>query len=128
MEDDDDDLMPVAPPGGPPGGAPLPVPPRPWPQRNIPPNTNDLVHQFPITENMDMVDFHGEYGFGRYYTVEVYDALHLPKLNPMTRRPILPGDVQYYTAHIAEPIGGRRRRRHTKKSKRRVRKTRRRNK
>jgi hypothetical protein len=77
-----------------------------------------------ITEGMDMVDFHGEYGYGRYYPLEVYNDLHDPKLNPMTRRPILPGDLQFYTAHIV-PAGGRRRRK-TKKSKRRARKTRRR--
>jgi hypothetical protein len=105
-----------------PGG---PRRPRPWPQRNIPAGTNDIVNQDTITEGMDMVDFHGEYGFDRHYPVEVYDALH-PKLNPMTRRPILPSDLQYYTAHIA-PAGGRRRRQ-TKKSKRRARKTRRRHK
>jgi len=72
-----------------------------------------------------MVDFHGEYGFGRYYPLDVYDDLHLPKKNPITRQLILPGDLQYYTAHIA-PAGARRRRRQTKKSKRRARKTRRR--
>jgi len=101
------------------------VPPKPWPQRNIPPNTNDVVNQMEITEGMDMVDFHGEYGFGRYYPLDVYDDLHLPKKNPITRQLILPGDLQYYTAHIA-PAGARRRRRQTKKSKRRARKTRRR--
>jgi len=100
------------------------VPPKPWPQRNIPPDTDDLVNQMPITEGMDMVDFHGEYGFGRYYPLEVYNDLHLPKLNPITRRQILPGDLLFYTAHIV-PAGGRRRRK-TKKSKRRVRKSRRR--
>ena len=99
-------------------------PPKPWPQRNIPPDTDDLVNQMPITEGMDMVDFHGEYGYGRYYPLEVYNDLHVPKLNPITRRQILPGDLQFYTAHIA-PAGGRRRRK-TKKSKRRVRKSRRR--
>jgi hypothetical protein len=98
---------------------PPPLPPKPWPQRNIPPNTDDLINAMPITEGMDMVDFHGEYGYGRYYPVEVYDAL-VPKQNPMTRRPILPAEVQYYTAHIAPP-GGRRK---TKKSKRRARTTR----
>jgi hypothetical protein len=98
------------------------VPPKPWPQRNIPPNTNDVVNQMEITEGMDMVDFHGEYGFGRYYPLDVYDDLHFPKKNPITRQLILPGDLQYYTAHIA-PAGGRRRK--TKKSKRRGRKTRR---
>jgi hypothetical protein len=98
-------------------GAPLGRgPPRPWPQRNIPPNTNDVVYAMEITEGMDMVDFHGEYGFGRYYPLEVYTELY-PKLNPITRRQILPTEVQYYTAHIA-PAGGRRRRQ-TKKSKRR---------
>jgi hypothetical protein len=100
-------------------------PPRPWPQRNIPPDTDDVVYAMPITEGMDMVDFHGEYGYGRYYPLEVYNALAVPKENPMTRQTILPADVQYYTAHISAPIGGRRRRK-TKKSKRRVRKSRRR--
>ena len=99
------------------------LPPKPWPQRNIPPNTNDVVYSMEITEGMDMVDFHGEYGFGRYYPLEVYNDLHLPKKNPITRQPILPPDVEYYTAHIA-PAGGRRRRK-TKKSSRRLRKTRR---
>jgi hypothetical protein len=96
-------------------------PPRPWPQRNIPPDTDDVVYAMPITEGMDMVDFHGEYGYGRYYPLEVYNALAVPKENPITRQTILPADVQYYTAHIA-PAGGRRRRK-TKKGKRRARKT-----
>ena len=96
-------------------------PPQPPPQRNIPPGSQDVVYAMPITEGMDMVDFHGEYGYGRYYPVEVYNAL-VPKQNPMTRRPILPAEVQYYTAHIAPP-GGRRK---TKKSNRRARKSRRR--
>jgi hypothetical protein len=106
-------------------GGPLPadIPPKPWPQRNIPPNTNDVVYSMEITEDMDMVDFHGEYGHGRYYPLEVYNDLHLPKRNPITRQPILQGDLQYYTAHIA-PAGARRRRK-TKKSSRRLRKTRR---
>jgi len=99
-------------------------PPKPWPQRNIPPDTDDVVYAMPITEGMDMVDFHGEYGYGRYYPLEVYNDLHVPKSNPVTRRPILPADVQYYTAHIV-PAGGRRRRK-TKKSRRRARKSRRR--
>ena len=102
---------------------PPPLPPKPWPQRNIPPNTDDLINAMPITEGMDMVDFHGEYGYGRYYPVELYNALRLPKLNPMTRRPILHAEVQYYTAHIAPPGG---RRRQTRKSNRRARKSRRR--
>ena len=96
-------------------------PPQPPPQRNIPPNSDDIVYAMPITEGMNMVDFHGEYGYGRYYPVELYNALRLPKLNPMTRRPILPAEVQYYTAHI-DPPGGRRRK--TRKSNRRARTTR----
>jgi hypothetical protein len=101
---------------------PVKGPPKPWPQRNIPPNTDDVVGQEPITEGMDMVDFHGEYGFGRYYPLEVYNDLH-NKVNPMTRQPIETEDLQFYTAHIA-PAGGRRRRK-TRKSKRRAKKTRR---
>jgi hypothetical protein len=116
MFDPGDWVFTIAPPQG--NG-----PPKPWPQRNIPPNTNDIVYDMEITEGMDMVDFHGEYGYGRYYPLEVYNAIY-PKKNPMTRQLILPTDVQYYTAHIA-PAGARRRRRQTKKSKRRARKTRR---
>jgi hypothetical protein len=103
------------------------APPKPWPQRSIPPGSEDVVYSMEITEGMDMVDFHGEYGYGRYYPLEVYNDLHLPKQNPSTRQPILPAEVEYYTAHIA-PAGGRRRRRQTKKSSRRARKTRRRHK
>jgi len=93
------------------------IPPKPWPQRNIPAGTVDVVNQMEIEEGMDMVDFHGESGFGRYYPLEVYSALQLPKRNPMTRQPILNADLQYYTAHIV-PTGARRLRRQTKKSKR----------
>jgi hypothetical protein len=99
------------------------LPPKPWPQRSIPPGSEDVVYSMEITEGMDMVDFHGEYGHGRYYPLEVYTDLHLPKQNPITRQVILPAEVEYYTAHIA-PAGGRRRRK-TKKSSRRMRKTRR---
>jgi len=75
----------------------------------------------PITDGMDMVDFHGEFGHQRYYPVVVYNSLN-PKLNPITRQPILPGDVTFYTARV--PASGGRRRR-TRKTKRRARKTRR---
>lgn len=110
----------------PPAPAPAPaapaLPPRPWPQRNIPANTDDTIHMMPITDGMDMVDFHGEFGHQRYYPVVVYNSLN-PKLNPITRQPILPGDVTFYTARV--PASGGRRRR-TRKTKRRARKTRRR--
>uniref|UniRef100_A0A6C0F6I3 Uncharacterized protein n=1 Tax=viral metagenome TaxID=1070528 RepID=A0A6C0F6I3_9ZZZZ len=98
------------------------LPPRPWPQRDIPANTDDTIHMMPITDGMDMVDFHGEFGFGRYYPVVVYNSLN-PKLNPITRQPILPGDVAFYTARV--PASGGRRRRRTRKYRRsRGRKTR----
>ena len=102
--------------GGPlwPPPAPAPAlgaavaPPKPWPQRNIPANTDDPVNYATITNGMDMVDFHGEFGFGRYYPLDVYNLLN-PRLNPVTRQPILPGDVTFYTARVPES-GGRRRR------------------
>jgi hypothetical protein len=89
--------------------------------RDIPKDTVDTVYQMEITEGMQMVDFHGEYGFGRYYPLEVYVALKDPKLNPMTRQPIDENDVIQYTAHIVPKAGGRRtrtKRTRTKRTKR----------
>jgi hypothetical protein len=77
--------------------------------RDIPKDTVDTVYQMEITEGMQMVDFHGEYGYGRYYPLEVYVALKDPKLNPMTRQPIDESDVIQYTAHIVPKAGGLRR-------------------
>ena len=76
--------------------------------RDIPKDTVDTVYQMEITEGMQMVDFHGEYGYGRYYPLEVYVALKDPKLNPITRQPIDESDVIQYTAHIVPKAGGRR--------------------
>ena len=85
--------------------------------RDIPKDTVDTVYQMEITEGMQMVDFHGEYGYGRYYPLEVYAALKDPKLNPMTRQPIDENDVIQYTAHIVPKAGGLRTKR-TKRTKR----------
>jgi hypothetical protein len=79
--------------------------------RDIPKDTVDTVYQMEITEGMQMVDFHGEYGYGRYYPLEVYVALKDPKLNPITRQPIDESDVIQYTAHIVPKAGGLRTRR-----------------
>ena len=85
--------------------------------RDIPKDTVDLIYQMPITEGMKMVDFHGEYGHGRYYPLEVYTALKTPRLNPVTREPIKEEDVIQYTAHIVPKAGGLRTKR-TKRTKR----------
>ena len=82
----------------------------------VPPGTTDIISAYPIPYDTDtrMVDFHGERGFGRYYTRDTYDRLLVPRLNPytqqpilphvpenpMTRRPIFPGDITEYIAYI----------------------------
>lgn len=78
--------------------------------KDIPAGTDDVVNQMPITEGMKMVDFHGEYDYGRYYPLEVYiEIMKKSKENPMTRQPINEDEVVEYTAHIV-PKAGRRRR------------------
>ncbi len=69
---------------------------------NIPRNSNpeNSVQYIPIQEGNELVDFHGESGFGRYYKRNTYNALPPPKRNPATRRPIAPGNVTYHTAHL----------------------------
>ena len=82
----------------------------------VPPGTTDIISAYPIPYDTDtrMVDFHGERGFGRYYTRDTYDRLLVPRLNPytqqpmlphvpenpMTRRTIFPGDITEYIAYI----------------------------
>jgi hypothetical protein len=82
----------------------------------VPPGTTDSISAYPIPYDTDtrMVDFHGERGFGRYYTRDTYDQLNIPRinpytghpmlphvpLNPMTRQVISPGDVTEYIAYI----------------------------
>ena len=104
------------------------LPPGPLPVRDIPQRSVNVVTQDEedLVEGRVMADFHGEYGYGRYYTRDTYIGLN-PRLNPMTRRPILPADVTFYTAHIVPAAGGRRRKSRKSKNKqsRKVRKTRR---
>jgi hypothetical protein len=82
----------------------------------VPPGTTDIISAYPIPYDTDtrMVDFHGERGFGRYYTRDTYDRLLVPRLNPYTQQPILPhvpenpmtrqrifpGDITEYIAYI----------------------------
>lgn len=58
----------------------------------LPPGTTDAISAYPIPYDTEtpMVDFHGERGFGRYYTKDTYDQLNIPRLNPYTGHPILP--------------------------------------
>jgi hypothetical protein len=104
------------------------LPPGPLPARDIPVGSVNVVTQdeADVVEGTIMADFHGEYGYGRYYTRDTYMGLVNPKLNPMTRRPILPADVTFYTAHLVVAAGGRRRKSRKSKNKqsRKVRKTR----
>lgn len=79
----------------------------------LPKNAINAITMEPISEGQQMVNFHGEMELGRFYKQNTYRALR-PKLNPFTRRNIVPKNVMYYSAHLE---GG-------KRSKRVYRKTR----
>ncbi len=74
----------------------------------------------PIPAGTEMVDFHGELGNKRVYTLESFRQM-VPfagrKVNPFTRRPIDAANVTYYRVGAApmEMNGGRKRRRCTMK-------------
>jgi IQ calmodulin-binding motif len=66
--------------------------PGPQPKIVLPVGATDLISAYPIPHDKEtpMVDFHGERGFGRYYTKDTYDKLNTPRLNPYTNLPMLP--------------------------------------
>jgi hypothetical protein len=77
-----------------------------------------------ITTGKNMVNFHDEYKYGRYYTKNSFNGLHKnssgKKQNPSTRAIIKPSNVVKYKAVVKG--GGTRKRRVSKKSKRKSRK------
>jgi ankyrin repeat protein len=61
-----------------------------------------------IHQNQNMVNFHNEYKYGRYYTRNNYNRfvkVNNKKLNPFTRRPIEPINIQYYKANLRKRRG-----------------------
>lgn len=75
------------------------------PVRNIPRGSNSAL-MTNIAENDEMVNFHGEYNLGRFYTRANYNGLRTPKRNPMTRRNISRNNVKRYRAHLVNKTGG----------------------
>jgi hypothetical protein len=61
---------------------------RPLEERILPQNATDIITFAPITDGIQMVNFHDEFAHGRYYTKETFDRLPEPKKNPHTRRNI----------------------------------------
>jgi hypothetical protein len=78
-----------------------------------------------ITTGKNMVNFHNEYKYGRYYTKNSFNGLLKSssgkKQNPSTRAIINPGNVVKYKANVKNSIGGTRKRRVSKKSRRKSR-------
>jgi hypothetical protein len=76
-----------------------------------------------IHQNQNMVNFHNEYKYGRYYTRNNYNKfikVNNKKLNPFTRRPIEASNIQYYKANLRKRRGITRRRRPVKGHTRRI--------
>jgi hypothetical protein len=81
--------------------------------RNVPANAENAILFESIAPGTEMVDFHGESGHGRYYTLDSFRQLPMKmfpgvgrfKENPQTRQPIRPANVTRY-----RKTGGRRRR------------------
>ena len=90
--------------------------------RDIPNGSTDAISYEDIKEGDEMIDFDGEYGYGRYYTKNTFKSLGK---NPYTRQPFRTPAAPYKAHLVAAPPGGRRRktRKHSKKT-RKTRKTR----
>ena len=62
--------------------------------------TNDPLNTYsmePITNGMNMIDFHNEFKHGRFYTKESFKSI-IPKVNPITKEPITVAES--YTAKL----------------------------
>ena len=71
----------------------------PPPKRKIPKGAEDVVTMSEIEDGELMVDFGGEYGRHRFYTLSTY--LHMdPKKNPFTNAPIKLPEPDVYTAEL----------------------------
>lgn len=81
------------------------VTPAPLESMNVPRNATNAILFTPITEGEPMVNFHGERGYGRYYSRATYNAMPTPKRNPQTRQFIQPRNVRTYRARL---VGGKR--------------------
>lgn len=73
--------------------------------KNLPSNAKNTVSYENIRTGNDMVNFHGESGFGRYYTRNTFDRIPKNtvspyKKNPATRQIINPGNVVRYKARV----------------------------
>lgn len=73
---------------------------------NIPSGATNTITMNTIAEGDDMVNFHGEHGYGRFYKQSTFDQLpimnsYLYKKNPTTRRTIRRNNtLRKYKAHL----------------------------
>ncbi len=89
----------------------------------VPAGAEDQILMRPFEAGEVMANFHGESGFGRYYSKEAFNSMELKghprrKENPFTRAPIEPGNVRFY-----KKAGGGRRKTKSKRKQQRRRKT-----
>lgn len=66
--------------------------------------SDNAISYMPIEEGNILVDFHNEARHGRYYKQNTFNSFPVPKQNPMTRKPILPANIRYYTAQLVDSL------------------------
>lgn len=87
--------------------------------RILPKNAENTVSLERIKANNRMVNFHNESTYGRFYTENTFRKLRPNSegkiVNPITRQPILPDNIQYYKAAFRSEGGKRLKKRKTRK-------------
>lgn len=78
---------------------------------NIPRGSTNVISLDDIEEGDEMVNFHGEHGYGRYYKKASFNGIPITypsrfKKNPTTRANITQRNVRKYKAHL---VGGKKR-------------------
>jgi hypothetical protein len=86
--------------------------------RNLPVNAINTITYEPIANSTEMVNFHNEFGHGRYYTRETYNQMPIGpngrKRNPYTQQNIT--EIRSYTGRIpAAAVGGRKQKTRSKR-------------
>jgi hypothetical protein len=67
---------------------------------NVPAGSENTIYYEPIENGNELVDFHGESGFGRFYKRSTFEGPPRLTQNPATRAPIRPQNLTYHTARI----------------------------
>lgn len=73
--------------------------------RNLPANAENSISMNAIENGTNMVNFHDEFGHGRYYKASTFNSIRRNndtrlKHNPSTRQPIAPTNITRYRARV----------------------------